>query len=291
MTFFRRLISQFLITHEGKSEVGFCTDLDEILRDEGNVTLKVGQNKIILDLCNIHERRYAACLSTPLRYPQYDIDTLLMERFVRQGDRILDGGANIGLTALQFLHSGASFVECVEALPWLSERIRQLGDARISVTEAALSKRSGAFVDIAISRTHNQGSTYDRAVIAKFSHIFGDDVKFITTPTITIDSLQSGPFDIWKLDVEGAEIDVINGAYQSLKDCPPRAIFTEFWDERVNEFASLVSSSHPIVYRAGISKDKYQLKLLDMESFQNSSEAFFPISPTYVFLRADYKKI
>ncbi|MFD1197359.1 FkbM family methyltransferase [Brucella gallinifaecis] len=291
MTIFHKLVSRFLISPEKKNEIGFCTDLDDILRDDGKVTLKIDGNKITLDLSNLHERRYAACLSTPLRYPQYDIDNLLMAKFVRKGDRILDGGANIGLTALHFLHFGASFVECVEALPWLAERIRGIDDIRISVTEAALSKCSDGFVDIAVSKTHNQGSTYDSSVIAKFSHIFGDDIKFLTTPTITIDSLASGPFDIWKLDVEGAEIDVVNGALQSLKNCPPRAIFTEFWDERVHEFASIVSASHPVVYRAGITKDNYQLKLLDMKTFEKTSKEFFPISPTYVFLRADCQEI
>ena len=260
-------------------------DLDDLLRHDGERTFEVAGSSITLHLKNHHERRYAACLKLPIRYPQYDIDKLLIERFIRPGDAVLDAGANIGLVALRFLEKRASCVIAIEALPELAQRIRDLRDPRLVCIEAALSNKMGE-IELTVSQSHNQGSTYDKDVIKRYAPIFGDSPVKVKVSTITIDSLPRNKFDIWKLDIEGAEIDAVRGGQRSLSEAPPRIIFAELFDGKFEGFQAVVSASHPFAYRAGIAKQDYTLTLLPPQHFADRKDSFYPMSPTYVFARS-----
>ena len=281
----KKILAELLGRDKISAPIILCSDLDHLLKERGEAKFNIANCDIVLSLDNPHERRYAACLSAKLKYPQYDIDTLLMKRFVRFGDVVLDAGANIGLTALHFLEYGASRVFAVEALPWLAQRIREIGSDKIITIEAALSDKENGFVEMAVSKAHNQGSTYDRAVMERFSHIFGNEVQFVRAPTATIDALGDVYFDIWKLDVEGAEIDVTKGAISTLQKKPPRLIIAELWDDRLSQFREAVSGTHPYVYRAGIFRSSYELHLSQLAEFEANQENYYSISPTYVFSR------
>lgn len=258
-----------------------CNEIEKLLKDYGVAKREVGGISLLLNLENPHERRYAACLKMPLRYPQYDIDKMFINRFIKSGDIILDGGANIGLTALHFLEKGAKQVVAVEPIPELAERINNINDERITCIEAALSIRNGN-IDIYVSQKHNQGSTYDKTIVNIFPSVFGESKKIINVRTLCIDSL-SETFDIWKLDLEGAELDAIRGAREKLKNSPPRLIYAEIFDHKYEEFIQFIKEWFPYVYRAGINKINYELEILVPEIFFARINDFHETSPSYIF--------
>lgn len=258
-----------------------CADVENLLKDRGVVERKIGGVSLTLHLEHPHERRYAACLKAPLRYPQYDIDKMFIQRFIQTGDIVLDGGANIGLTALHFLEQGAARVVAVEPLPELASRIQDLHEPRIICVEAALSESTG-YADLHVSQEHNQGSTCDQSMLDIFPAIFGKERKTIRIPTITIDSLIED-CDVWKLDLEGAELSAIRGAQEKLDTAPPRLVYVELFDQKYHAFRDFIENWFSFVYRVGIRKSDYSLALLAPEDFSEKLDDFYPTSPTYIF--------
>jgi FkbM family methyltransferase len=252
------------------------------------LSIEVGGTMLPLNLAHRHERRYAAAHVLNLQYPQSDIDKMLFARFVRAGDALLDAGANIGFTALEALSAGCSKVHCFEALPELAARIERLNDPRITLRAVALSDRTG-HVEMTVSTAHNQGSTYRPEIVRKFDGVFGDAPELIRVPCSTIDAENLPAFDIWKLDVEGAEVDLIAGAERTLTSFPPRVIIAEVFDPMFDAFEARARRTHPHCYRALIAKRGYELTLAEPGARITASR-YHSTSPTYVFLREKLKR-
>lgn len=261
----------------------YYTEIEGNIKNTGSAYISINNFPVKLDLSNPHERRYAACAVLDVQYPQYDIDRMLISEFVREGDCVLDAGANIGLTALLFLESGASSVTAIEPIPEIYSRIKNIGCSQIKPLKAALSDKEG-LIDIYVSEAHNQGSTYDIECVNMFRHIFSDEPKKICVPKITIDGI-NGSFDIWKMDIEGAEKDALMGACRTLEDHPPRVIFSELWADKFDEFYEIIKHTHQYAYRAAISKDGYKLHFIKPAEFSNIESDYHSISPTFVFMR------
>jgi FkbM family methyltransferase len=259
------------------------SDIEAALRTIGKITVYVSGYPLVLDLRNPHERRYAACFVAHVQYPALDLDRYLIERFSNPGDRVLDAGANIGLTALLFVDAGASHVTAVEPLPELAERLRSIGCPKIACEQAALASDVGR-ATLFVSAMHNQGSTCDPALLSMFPHVYDQVPKTITVSTTTIDAL-AAPFDLWKLDIEGTEVDALAGAKSTLQNHPPRVIFAELYGDRFERFHAGIKNTHPHVYRAAISNDEYKLVLLDPSAHDERAGQFHPVPPTFVFLR------
>ena len=248
------------------------------LRTEGKITAMIGDVPITFDLRFTHERRYAASAVLHIKYPQKDIDTALYAYLLRTGDRVLDLGANIGLTALEALQLGAAHVTCVEPVSALAARIPV--DPRISTICAAVFDYVGE-ADLTMSDHHNQGATLEADTISLFPREFSSRAVEIVK-TIKIDGL--GIFDIWKIDVEGAEAAAIRGARNILDRSPPRVIIVEIYDNFLAETVELIIPSHPVVRRAGLTVDDYSLELVTPSAFDQ--ERYHPTSPMYVFEQA-----
>jgi FkbM family methyltransferase len=246
-----------------------------LLRSNGEVSIKIGDVSLTLDLRHPHERRYAICAVADVRYPQKDIDTALFSAFIEPGDHVLDLGANIGLTALEALECGAANVLCVEPVESLIRRIPE--DPRLDRLQAAVTDRDGE-AEITLSQSHNQGSTISADVVALFPNVFeGGSTERVSA--VTIDGL--GDFDVWKLDVEGAEGAALRGASETLKRKPPRVIIAEIYEPFLPEVRALLATSHPTQLRAGISLESYELTLCEPEQFDVS--AVYQTSPMYIF--------
>jgi FkbM family methyltransferase len=247
--------------------------------------VKIGDIPLELQLKNIHERRYLDWINGKF-YPQAEIDRQLFQRFIKPGDRVLDAGANIGMTALECLAEGAANVLCIEPIPELAARIKKLESPNLSVIQAALSDRNGS-LEIRRSVTHNQGSTYRPEVMAKFPKIFEGETQMLAVPAVTIDGLLKSRrhprFTVWKLDVEGAEADVLKGAEWALQNMPPRVIMAELFDFVLKEFIERISLTHPRWRRALLSKKTNKLVLLDHEPVDMTG--YHGGSPMYAFLR------
>lgn len=256
--------------------------IDAFIRTQGQVAFTFAGRTISFDLRHRHERAYAAKLLFNLAYPQSDIDSMLFKRFVRPGDTVLDAGANIGFTALEFLDAGASKVVAVEAVPDIYGRLEQLAGDGIITVGKALSSAPG-LAEITISTSHNQGSSLKAEIAEMFPGVFGDQPSKAEVTVTTIDELvrQFGNFDLWKLDIEGAEVDALHGARKALNTSPPRVILTELYGDFKQQFQEVISASHPFAYRAFIRVADYSLVLTDHATSQ--SDDFHATSPTFVF--------
>lgn len=237
-----------------------------------------------LDLTQPHEAAYARALIDRQPAPQSDLDRMLFGLLTRPGDRVLDAGANIGVTALMALEAGAAQVLGVEPSPALAERLRGLEGPDLKVEEAALSAAPGT-AELTLSVTHNQGATLSADLMARFPQVYGDAPPRAQVRVTTIDALvlRTGPFDLWKLDIEGAEIAAAEGAARTLGECPPRAVIVECYDEDLARLSALLTPALPHVRRALCALDDGGLRLAAPERV--GEVAAHPTSPVYVFSR------
>jgi FkbM family methyltransferase len=126
------------------------------------------------------------------------------------GRNVLDIGANVGLIAVRLAHAGAH-VEAIEPVPENAERIAEsarlngLGDA-VQVRQLALGEAEGT---LTLIRESDLGSTTGNAVS---SDVAGDSGGVtVVVPQVRLDSLDLGPVDLVKIDVEGAETPALRG--------------------------------------------------------------------------------
>lgn len=140
------------------------------------------------------------------------------------GDVIIDAGAFIGDTAVLFDHKtgGDCDIHCFELLEenlaLLKENVRlnDIPDARLHVNQLALTSQSGEFVEI--DEAPLQGAT-------KIGAKTGDGVSK-SIPTITIDDYVANnglsKVDFIKMDIEGAELDALQGARRTIQEKKPK---------------------------------------------------------------------
>jgi FkbM family methyltransferase len=263
----------------------YVWDGDDWLPREGEVEVIIGDLPLTLNLQFPHERSYALGLMHGLRNPQADIDRQLFQKYVRHGDIVLDAGANVGVTAAEVLACGARHVVCVEPEETLAARLGALEvrfKDRMNVWHCALGAHAGC-AELLLSKGHNQGHTVSPRMASIFPALFDGTLQRVEVKTV--DSiLAARPADVWKLDVEGAEVDAIKGARQTLERAPPRIIFAELYDPFVNEFVDLLPQYQ--FKRVGLKKVDYALHLLDQIGGSLGNE-FCHTSPTYLFTRRD----
>lgn len=267
----------------------FINDIESLLRNSGEIIAPVGDYYLKLNLENPHERRYAACFVADIKYPTLDVDRFLIEKFVRPGDTVLDAGANIGLTALLFVKAGASQVVAFEPVPALAERVRAIQCPLIQCEQQALSSERGE-ATLYLSLAHNQGSTSDHDTIAMFPQVYGDEKQSMNVKTMPLDDVNL-KFDIWKIDIEGAEIDAIDGASRHLEEFPPRVIIAELYGDKYEKFFSRINHKYKFAYRACIRMDDYSLCLIDPSDYDRQAEMFHTFAPTFVFLQTSIDDI
>ncbi|MBX9749759.1 MAG: FkbM family methyltransferase [Roseococcus sp.] len=95
---------------------------------------------------------------------------------------------------------------------------------------------------MSLSVAHNQGHTLKSEIVGLFPAVFGDVPQCIEVRQDSLDRLTRQRWDLtrripdraalWKVDVEGAELDLLPGARDLLRRCPPRAILCESYPTR-----------------------------------------------------------
>lgn len=261
----------------------YVTDLDSMIKQNGKLTFNMNGTDITFDLRYRHERHYAAKTLLNIQYPLSDLDDMLFKLLIKQGDVVLDGGANIGFTALSMLNAGASKVIAVEPVPEIYERLKSLNNESIIKYNYAISSEIGK-TKITISLSHNQGSTINSEMLNLSSQIFGDTHKTTMVNVTTIDNIcalaDSYP-NIWKLDIEGAEVDALDGATFVLEKHPPRAIIAELYGPFLKPFLNKIKNTHPYAYKALVDIKTYKLYLAPVDLLV--SDIYHKTSPMFVF--------
>jgi FkbM family methyltransferase len=169
-----------------------------------------------------------------------------------RGARVLDLGANIGLTALYYLEQGASLVDAVEPLPMLANRILALNHPKIHVHETAISNVEGEQT-LFLSDSHNQGNSLNPEWKTAFPQVFTADRETSVRVT-TLDNLfKTEVFQFVKIDVEGAELEVIQGADAFFDRNKSGILQIELYDKKFEEadrlLAKYFGQRYRIVYR------------------------------------------
>lgn len=130
---------------------------------------------------------------------------------VREGTVFFDVGAHVGFHTLAATVRGAHVI-AFEAAPDTAAILREhvrLNNAHVQVIEAAVGDREGTisfFVNDGTMSASITRKAVDELAPQKFEH----PAREVTVPTVTLD--RYGPADLVKIDVEGAEHRVLQGA-------------------------------------------------------------------------------
>ena len=147
----------------------------------------------------------------------------MCERLLRPGDVYYDIGANTGIFSIDAASAIRDLrVYCFEPQPMLANNIKRSIDAnqfdRVSCIECLLGREDGE-QSLYLTSHSIHASIVPRE--AKFEKI---DVRMRSLDSL-VRSRQIEPPDIIKMDVEGAEIEVLTGASEVLAACEPSIIF------------------------------------------------------------------
>ena len=146
---------------------------------------------------------------------------------------IVDAGANIGYYTLFSLASGFDVI-AFEPQQRACKMLRMSSAAnefhRLTLVNAALSDRSGVAVRIGYTKGNWGGSsTYNDDARSCFDH--AGDVECVMTTTL--DSHVKTQVFLLKIDVEGHEAEVLDGASNVLQNFRPKHILMEYRPEQL----------------------------------------------------------
>jgi FkbM family methyltransferase len=139
-----------------------------------------------------------------------------LRRLIRPGGVAADVGANIGVVASEIARHAARTL-AFEPNPMAYYVLRHLKRPGLTATWSAVGARGGG-ADLCVPRgrkgiSSNGGHFHD-------SHDRPSDAIF-RVPVLTLDSLRLDTLDFLKIDVEGHEPQVLDGAVETLRRCRP----------------------------------------------------------------------
>jgi len=162
----------------------------------------------------------------------------VFERYINKNSVVLEGGCHIGTHSIK-LSMLAKQVHCFEPLresnTLLRKNIHRNNCNNIVVYNEALSDIEGTsnFAWMLISNVGAAGLN-DNPMGIHNTGILTNEAEMYEVKTITIDSLNLDKLDFIKLDVEGYETKVIEGAINTIKKCRP-IITLECWSNHFGQ--------------------------------------------------------
>ena len=168
------------------------------------------------------------------------------ERFYRQfvdrGSTVFDIGANVGTHTETFLSLGAGKVVAVEPTPDLVKTLKHIRDRRLTVVASAVGKEVG-ILPFNLSNFSTLNS-FSGAWIDKIAHEVPAGrpqwINRVNVEVTTLDILikQHGIPDFIKIDVEGSELEALQGLTSS-----PKYLSFEFHSELHDTLISCIRRS------------------------------------------------
>lgn len=201
-------------------------------------------------------RRRLARTSQTVRFPAWQYLTLLraghldyepeiaahLERHLRPGDVVIDVGANIGLHTLRAAHlvGAAGRVHAFEPDPqssrYLIANLAANGLKQVTPWAVAVGGQDGVaelFLDLLTARTTSLNAGHkapsDKQTRPK-----------IMVPVKRLDDLVAGPVRFMKIDAEGFEVEVLNGARRIIDEQRP-TIVVESTSDNLAEVLGVLS--------------------------------------------------
>jgi len=164
------------------------------------------------------------------------LDNRIAEAFCRPGDVVLDIGAYRGELTAAYLGLGAARVHAFEPDPASFAVLEAAfsGEARVSLHSVALSDQAGTAALIHPADKVGKGSIV-QGFAARVSHAFGSaKTRREAVAVARLDDLALEPAHFWKIDVEGAELLLLQGAAATLSTAPPRVVQIEIFSAPYN---------------------------------------------------------
>lgn len=149
---------------------------------------------------------------------RYDI-----EKYYKPGTDIIDVGANIGYNSLMFSDYGPviAFEPVFNEIANMNMRDNNLKH-KVSVYPIALSDKIGKMVDLYIPNSpKDEPDKINYGGTSMYPSESQDMNKKVSCITDTLDNIYKGVPSIIKIDVEGAELDVLRGGLNTLKKHKP----------------------------------------------------------------------
>jgi FkbM family methyltransferase len=141
----------------------------------------------------------------------------LLRRITPAGGRAVDAGANLGIYSLMFSKI-CSNVWAFEPNPTVARRLAASMPENVSVAPIALGRRTESLV-LRVPESEGR-SIHWRATLSPKNPAEAV-IEAISVPVLPLDSWSIGSLDIFKIDVEGFEMEVIEGATDTIKRCRP----------------------------------------------------------------------
>lgn len=155
----------------------------------------------------------------------------LLQQLARPGMRFLDVGANIGyFTVFIAKHAPGAIIDAVEPEPGNARMLAlNLWHNHVDATVWPLAL-SGGERSLPLQLTaHNAGDTRTQAARAQ---------QWYSTIAVAArgdDLFGSRGFDLVKLDVQGFELDVLQGMPETIERSPGIAVVAEFWPKALRD--------------------------------------------------------
>ncbi|MSP00789.1 MAG: FkbM family methyltransferase [Acetobacteraceae bacterium] len=215
-------------------------------------------------------------------------------RAMHRPGTIVDAGAHEGRLTLPLAALPGTHVIAFEPLPPAFARLRQavsgLG-GRVTPRPEALSDRAGS-VTLTVPRVGGVAQEEWASIAKDYTGIMRDDprVEAIDTwivPSVTLDSLGLTGVTAIKIDVEGAEEEVLRGALNLLRLCRPVLSVEIEERHRAGSTRAIPDLLRPLGYTGYFEfyGDWRPIETLDIETMQKGSPspAAFEVSHPYVF--------
>ena len=149
------------------------------------------------------------------------VTTAVIKRCVQPGMVVVDAGANVGYFSVLADKLGATVhaFEPGTALPILRRNVKLHHCQRVTVHPIALGDKNGTATFF-----NTEATTLDSMVEPPRGKITGRTI----VPQKRLDDVISGRVDLIKIDVQGADIDVLKGATRIIADNPSLKIIAEW---------------------------------------------------------------
>ena len=145
-------------------------------------------------------------------------ELLFLDRIVPEGALTVDVGANRGLYTRQLARLSRR-VMAFEPAPEMATLLRRTSAANVSVHEVALSDRDG---DAELfTPTSDDGLVHGLASLEHQHQSAGQRIVSSQVPTARLDTIVDEHVAFVKIDVEGHEMNVLNGAIGLIDRCQP----------------------------------------------------------------------
>ena len=194
------------------------------------------------NIWTVHGDRYLPSLLSEQRLDIYEPPG----HEVRQGDIVLDCGANIGVFTRKALSRGAALVVAIEPAPKTLRALRRNFDAEIRAGRVIVYPKGVWDHDAEMDLSVNEDNEEANSVVLEWRR----DRPKVRVPLTTIDKivaeLKLPHVDFIKMDIEGAEKPAIVGGSDTIRRFRPRmSLSAEHFSDDAAAIPALVKSIEP----------------------------------------------